>query len=87
MRKSFNSPFKKGKMAFTPTNAATFDKLAKAATVHVTASHEKKLEKDKDLLPTAGTNSAMKNREVDRSETRFREKSENKKRERSEKPI
>ena len=82
LRKPYHSPVKKGKMAVTPTSATTFDKLAKATGIHANASHEKKLEKDKDLIPSGG--SALKTREIDKSETRLKEKSENRKKE---KPV
>ena len=43
------------------------------------ASHEKRLEKDKDLIPTVGNNSARKGKEIDKSDIRLKEKSDAKK--------
>ena len=74
MKKVTNSPIKKSRIAQTPTNAATFDKLSKNAGSYATASHEKRLEKDKDFVPSTVTNSALKAKET--SEFRFRDKSE-----------
>ena len=81
LKKVTNSPIKKSKIAQTPTNAATFDKLTKNTGSYVTASHEKRLERDREFVPSTMTNSALKAKET--SEFRFRDKSEKRLRDKS----
>ena len=81
MKKVSNSPIKKSKVAHTPTNAGTFDKLSKNTGSYATTSHEKRLERDKEFAP--GTIASSSSKIKEHSDTRFRDKSEKRLRDKS----